>query len=117
MFSSAYKVVLCLMRRFVSHDDRVNAPVAGFVSALSVSFETNSRKSLFTILVLSRCIDSLLNYMQDVDFLSNNRSLRYFLLFVISSTFLVSLRVVRPELVNTGLQKFFTHWSMCNYND
>ena len=65
VFSSAYKVVLCIMRKFVSLDDRINAPIAGFVSALSVAFESNSRKSLFTILVLSRCIDSLLNDMQE----------------------------------------------------
>jgi hypothetical protein len=47
----------------VSQNDRINAPVAGFVSALSVALESNTRKSLFTILVLSRCIDSLLNYL------------------------------------------------------
>ena len=100
MFSSAYKIVLCLMRKFVSLDDKINAPVAGFISALSVAFESNSRKSLFTILVLSRCIDSLINQMQDEGYISPNRNLRYFMLWCISSTFITFLHMVRPELVN-----------------
>ena len=117
VFSSAYKIVLCLMRKFVSQNDRINAPVAGFVSALSVALESNTRKSLFTILVLSRCIDSLLNYLQEEGYLSKNRNLRYFLLWCISSTFVIFLHVVRPELVNQGILKFYNKWAMRSHNE
>jgi len=112
VFSSAYKVVLCLMRRWVSHNDKINAPVAGFISALSVAFETNTRRSLFTVLVASRCIDSILNYMQAEGYISDNRNLRYFLLWLISSTFCGALHIVRPELINRGLLKFYVKWTM-----
>jgi hypothetical protein len=105
------------MRRFVSLDDRINAPVAGFISALSVALESNSRKSLFTILVLSRCIDSLLNYLQEEGYLSTNRNLRYLLLWCTSSTFVIFLHVVRPELVNKGILKFYNKWAMRTHNE
>ena len=117
MFSSGYKVILCLMRKYVTLDDRVNAPIAGFISALSVAFETNSRKSLFTILVVSRCIDSVLNYLESEGYLSTNKNLRYFWLWCISSTFVVFLHMVRPELVNPGLLRLYTKFAMRSYNE
>ncbi len=114
MFSSGYKAVLCLLRRHVSHDDRFNAPAAGFLSAFSVALESNSRKSLFVILVLSRCIDSFINIIEENGYITSNRRLRYFMLWCLSSSFVIFLHVVRPELVNTGILKFYRKWAMAS---
>ena len=39
LFSCSYKIILCLLRRFGYQDDRFNAPIAGFFSALSLGIE------------------------------------------------------------------------------
>ena len=105
------------MRKYVGSDDKINAPVAGFISGLSVGFESKSRKALFTILVVSRCIDSILNFLQEEGYISTNKNMRYFLMFCVSSTFIVFLHVVRPELVHAGHLKFQRKWSMLTHND
>jgi hypothetical protein len=43
-FNTIYKLVLCVMRRLGSLDDRKNAPVAGFISALSLMIDAKSRR-------------------------------------------------------------------------
>lgn len=59
-FHSIYKLVLCLLRRMGSLDDRKNAPVAGFISAFSLIIDVKSRRQLLTVLTLSRALDSAL---------------------------------------------------------
>ena len=44
LFSCAYKFVLCLLRRIGYHNDQINAPIAGFFSALSLGIEAKGRK-------------------------------------------------------------------------
>ena len=58
LFNVVYKGVLCLLRACGSHNDKLNAPIAGFLSALSISFDAKSRRMLFTILTLSKAIDA-----------------------------------------------------------
>ena len=43
-FNTAYKLVLCLMRRMGSLNDAVNAPVAGFVSGLTLAMDSTNRR-------------------------------------------------------------------------
>lgn len=43
-FNALYKMTLCLMRRLVKTDDRINAPVAGFVSALAMLMDVSHRR-------------------------------------------------------------------------
>lgn len=59
-FNTAYKLILCLMRRF-GMKDHVNAPVAGFISGLSLAIDGSSRRELITVLTMSRAIESSLN--------------------------------------------------------
>ena len=61
-FNGAYKIVLCLMRRFVTENDKYNAPVAGFLSALSLIVDVSSRRQLITVLIMSRFLDTAINY-------------------------------------------------------
>ncbi len=44
LFSCSYKIILCLLRRFGNQDDRINAPIAGFFSALSLGIEGKAQK-------------------------------------------------------------------------
>ena len=64
VFSCGYKVLLCALRRFLSQDDRINAPIAGFFSAFSVGLEGKGRKELLLVLVLSRSVDSAINLLE-----------------------------------------------------
>ena len=59
-FNTLYKLVLCVLRRLGSLDDRKNAPVAGFISALSLMIDAKSRRQLLAVLIMSRAVDSLL---------------------------------------------------------
>ena len=59
-FNTLYKLVLCVLRRLGSLDDRKNAPVAGFISALSLMIDAKNRRQLLAVLIMSRAFDSLL---------------------------------------------------------
>ena len=61
-FNGAYKIILCLMRRFITENDKYNAPVAGFLSALSLIVDVSGRRQLMTVLIMSRFLDSAINY-------------------------------------------------------
>ena len=117
MFGLAYKACLCLLRRNVTLNDKINAPIAGFFSALSVAMESNSRKALFKILVLSRVLDSLLNISEEKGYIPKYRDLRHVLLWVISSTFLICLYAWRQDLLNPGILKFYINWSHLSVNE
>ena len=52
------------MRRIGFTNDHINAPIAGFLSAFSLLIEAKSRKSLLLVLVLSRCVDSMINLVE-----------------------------------------------------
>ena len=46
-----------MMRRLGCLEDKVNAPVAGFISALTLAIDTSNRRSLLTVLTMSRAIE------------------------------------------------------------
>ena len=132
-FNTLYKLVLCVLRRLGSLDDRKNAPIAGFISALSLMIDAKNRRQLLAVLIMSRAVDSLLvqieNHSQKVakeapdtqhaifkpdSFFMKNKSL---FLWVIANTFLQGLMCLKPELLNKGLKKFFTQQSQQTKND
>ena len=59
-FNTAYKLVLCMLRRF-GMKDGVNAPIAGFVSGLSIAIDNSNRRELITVLTMSRAIETSFN--------------------------------------------------------
>lgn len=117
LFSAAYKALLCLLRRKVSYNDKINAPIAGFLSALSVSVESKSRKALFKILVLSRCVDSILNIGEEKGYIPKLNSIRPVIVWVAASTFLMCLYAWRMDLLNGGLLRFYINWSFLDVNE
>lgn len=88
MFSCAYKLVLCALRRLGYHDDRINAPIAGFLSALSLRIEAKGRKQLLLVLVLSRGVDSAINVIEDNGFKVLPANVKYVLVWMLANLFL-----------------------------
>ena len=43
LFNAIYKISLCTMRRQVKTSDKINAPIAGIISALMLIIEAKSR--------------------------------------------------------------------------
>ena len=126
-FNTLYKLVLCILRRSGSLDDRKNAPIAGFISGLSLMIDAKNRRQLLSVLIMSRAVDSLLihheNHSKKISvedpesqhpmFKPDSFLMRYkvFLLWLIANTFLQSLMGLKPDLLNKGMKKFFTTWS------
>ena len=93
VFSCSYKLVLCLLRKAGYLDDRINAPIAGFLSALSLGLEARSRKSLIMFLVLTRAVDSTLNLAgssRGAGAWTLDNRWKYALIFVLMNLFLQS---------------------------
>ena len=132
-FNTLYKLVLCLLRRMGSLDDRKNAPVAGFISGLSLIIDTKSRRQLIAVLVMSRAVDSLFNQLdshskkvaaeapesQHALLKPDSFFMRYkfFFCWFICNTFLQSLMGLKPDMLNRGMEKFFKTWSQQTKND
>jgi hypothetical protein len=58
MMTAIYKGVLCIMRRF-SNDDKRNAAIAGFFSALAILIDLKERRKFIALMILGRSIVSL----------------------------------------------------------
>ena len=116
LFNSIYKAVLCLMRRHSGKTDKVNAPVAGFLSGLSIAGDVSRRRQLFAVLMMSRAIDaSLLNF-------ENKGTLPKFkfksvLLWVIGNVICQGAMCLNDSILNKGLFKFYKQWSQMTPND
>lgn len=57
LMNALYKSVLCLLRR-VCKNDKINAPIAGFIAGLASSIEDKNRRQLLTVLLFSRFADT-----------------------------------------------------------
>ena len=86
-FNTAYKFMLCMLRRLGSLDDRVNAPIAGFISALSLCIDNADRRQLITILTMSRGINITLTIGENSGAIPR-LSQRDLILFVLANWFL-----------------------------
>ena len=115
-FNTLYKLVLCLMRRFISEKDSVNAPVAGFFSALSLIIDVGSRRQLLTVLVMSRAIDTSLKLGESTQSIPTVRH-KDVILWVLANVFLQSSMGLNQDILNKGLLKFYKTWAQMTTND
>jgi hypothetical protein len=76
------------MRRLGCHDDRINAPLAGFISAFSLAIEGKARKQLFLILMLARGVDSSINLLEEYEIIPRFNAYKYLVIWVIANVFL-----------------------------
>ena len=109
-FNTAYKLVLCMMRRLGCLEDKLNAPVAGFVSALTLAIDTSNRRALITVLTMSRAIESTILMGERKGFIPTLRH-RDFILWMGANMFLQSAMGLNQGILNKGIAKFFKTWS------
>ena len=102
------------MRRLGSHNDRINAPFAGFISALSMAVDSKSRRMLFSVLMLSRAMDVSFSMVEGKDRKIPHRDL---VLFITANIFLQTTYAYESDLMNKGLSKFFKSWAKATVND
>ena len=112
LFNSLYKLALCLLRRLFK-SDRIAAPIAGFISALSIAFDSKNRRTLFVVLTLSRMIETSCNAIDA------ERKLPYreICLWSISCTFTMFVYSVEADTINRGVAKYFHMMSQPTEND
>ena len=85
-FNTAYKLVLCLLRRLGSLNDHINAPVAGFISALSIGIDGGKRRELLTVLTMSRAIDATVRISESSGVVPKSKHRDWILWFIANVT-------------------------------
>lgn len=114
-FNTAYKMILCLLRRF-GMKDTVNAPVAGFVSAFSLAIDGGSRRELITVLTMSRALETSLKLGEESGTIPTFAH-RDWILWMIANVFLQSSMGLKQSILNKSIAKFFATWSQMKPND
>jgi hypothetical protein len=88
-FNAAYKMTLCLMRRLYGKDDRINAPVAGFISAFAMMIDAGHRRELIAVLTMSRAIENGINLCEEKGIIPKLRH-RDLMLWILANCFIGS---------------------------
>ena len=117
VFSSAYKLLLCTLRRFGYHDDRLNAPIAGFLSALSLRIEARGRKQLLLVLIMSRAVDSSINLVEDAGYRMVPANIKYVLIFMLVNLLVQGSMAMRMSILPKSLVSFYTKWAQMTKNE
>jgi len=115
-FNSAYKVILCLLRRFVSLNDKINAPIAGFVSALTLLLDIKSRRMLMAVLLVSRCGDTTLNIAEKNGIIPKIKK-REVVIWVLLNMLLQSSMAYEKDVLAKSMYKFYVTWAHMKPND
>jgi hypothetical protein len=116
LFNSVYKLVLCLMRRFVTQEDKINAPIAGFISALSLIVEQKSRRQLMAALMMSRFFDTAISVSENKEYIPKIAN-KAIVMWVLANVLVQSQYGMQPDILNNGLVKFYKTWSSMTHND
>lgn len=114
LFNVVYKGVLCLMRNLGWHDDRVNAPVAGFLSALCIAFDQKSRRNLFIILTMSKAIDATITKLETE---TGKIPYKPLIFWTVANWFLMNVFAHEPDLMIPGQARAFTKLCDFTYNE
>ena len=115
-FNTAYKLVLCLMRRMGSLNDAVNAPVAGFVSGLTLAMDSTNRRQFITVFVMSRAFDSAMRMGEASGVIKNVGRIEW-TIWLTANVFLLSAMGLKPGILSRGIKNFFQTWSQMSAND
>ena len=114
-------MILCLMRRFGSKNDKVNAPIAGFISALSLAIDSQHRRRLICLLIIQRILDFCSNVIfgridkNKGD--SQSMNYRNWLLLLGANMSLISALCLKKNIFSQTFNKFFSSWFQMKEND
>ena len=64
MMNATYKFFLCIFRR-IFKNDKLAAPIAGFLAGFASAIDLKSRRELFLVLLLSRLTDTTYSMAED----------------------------------------------------
>jgi len=117
VFSSAYKLLLCSLRRLGYHNDRLNAPIAGFLSALSLRIEAKGRKQLLLVLIMSRAVDSTINLVEDAGYRILPTNVKYVAIFMVVNLLVQGSMAMRMSILPKSLISFYIKWAQMTKND
>ena len=109
-FNTAYKFVLCTMRRWGSLDDRINAPVAGFLSALTLAMDSANRREFMTFFIMARALDSSIRLAKKSGVIKNIGRTE-FVLWLICNAFLQSAMGLKQGILNESIRNFMKSWA------
>ena len=116
-FNTAYKLILCLMRRKSGASDNLNAPVAGFLSAFALMIDAKHRRELITTLMMSRAIEAMIRCAETKEIISKSEWSRNLFLWLAANTFIQTLVGIKRDSLNKGILKFYTTWAAMKPND
>ena len=116
LFNTSYKLILCLMRRLGCLNDKVNAPIAGFMSALTMAVDAGSRRELISVLMMSRAIETCFNIGESNGTIPKTQY-RDWILWISANLFLQSAMGMNQQILNNSIRKFFQTWSQMKEND
>ena len=116
VLNTSYKLILCLLRRLGSENDKINAPVAGFISALSLALDAGHRRELLTGLMMSRAVDASLRMGEEKGVIPRLYH-RDMILFVLANCFIGSLMGLKQGAMNDNVRKFYQKFSQMKTND
>ena len=94
------------MRRLGCLNDKVNAPVAGFISALSLGIDVSHRRELLAVLLLSRAIESSLEIAETKKVIPTLKH-RNFILWIFANCFIGSCVGIKQGILNGAVKKFY----------
>ena len=114
-FNTAYKLVLCLMRR-MGCTDQINAPVAGLLSGLTLAMDSGNRRQLLTMVALSRAIECSLSIGEANDYVPKVRN-RDWILWLSMNMFLLTAMNFKQQILTKGMRNFFTRIAKMTPNE
>jgi len=109
LMSTVYRLILCLLRRILK-TDKLAAPIAGFIAGLMSIIETPGRRKFYTILILSRFVDTafrMVEYRKVVHIIPNFEVF----LFIMGSISQCYAMWAENDIMNQGQLRFMIKWA------
>jgi hypothetical protein len=115
LMNSAYKLILCTLRRYIK-SDKVIAPIAGFIAGLFSILDQQKRRQFLTCILLSRFFDSAVKVTVDRQVAPVVPYFEVYTWFLcaITQQYVCSYEV---DCLNKGVHKFLNRWSAFIKND
>lgn len=102
--NGVYKIVLCTLRRLFK-TDKLAAPIAGFIAGLCCAIDSDKRRRLLLVLLLTRLSDVCFS-LGEVRGLCPNLNSMNFSMFLILSTFCQYFFFCEGDCLDNKLYKF-----------
>ena len=110
LMTGTYKSVLCILRR-LKLEDKIIAPIAGFLAGLWIIIEEKKRRQLLTVLLLSRFTDTAAKLCVDHKY---TRSVPNIEMYVVCFCSMIQQygSGCESSVLNKGLAKFLQTWAV-----